>query len=290
MRIIEKYNLFHHIYADDVCLFFSFSPTEIANSVFALENCIHHLCDWFNTNRLKINGSKTNFMLFNRKTMYARIYINVCGTDVYPSSTISYLGVTLDEFLSFEQHVIDVCRSSFAFLRNFYRIRNYLPMSSVLSIANAFLFSCMDYCNSILSFCNKRTIGRLQRVQNGLVRLVKRLPRRTPTSQAIKETGWLRINDRIIFKICCFVHKCVYGSSPAYVNDLISFSHSLTSSILLRSHSSSLLFAPISQIASVRRAFCFQGPRLWNTLPLSIRLEPRYNVFKRELKAHLISQ
>ena len=162
-------------------------------------------------------------------------------------------------------------------------------MSTVLSIANAFIFSRIDYCNSVFSFCNSRTIGRLQRVQNCLVRLVKRLPRRTPTSQAIRDLGWLRISDRVEYKLCCFVHKCIYGSSPIYVNNLISFPPSLTSSVPLRSHASFLLSTPISHLSSVRRAFYFHAPRLWNALPLLIRLECRYDVFKRRLKAHLIS-
>ena len=159
---------------------------------------------------------------------------------------------------------------------------------SILSIAHAFIFSRLDYCNSIFSFCNSSSVKRLQRIQNCLARCILHLPRYSPTSTAIKTLGWLRIDDRINFKICCLVHCCLYGSSPSYLNDLISLAHSRSSVLSLRSQSSSFLHTPICHSAFVRRAFVFKAPRLWNALPMSIRDERNYCIFKRLLKAHLL--
>lgn len=131
-------------------------------------------------------------------------------------------------------------------------------------------------------------MGRLQRVQNCLARVVKNLRRRAPTSGAIRNLGWLRLNDRVTFKILCLVHKCMYDNVPFYIRDLISFPCSKKSSISLRSHSSNSLLTPTSSFAMVRRAFSFHAPRLWNALPLCVRNEKRYVVFKRKLKTHLL--
>ena len=154
------------------------------------------------------------------------------------------------------------------------------------SIANAFVFSRLDYCNSILSLCNKRTICRLQRKQNCLARLVKNLPRRSSTSPAIKELDWLRVSERVLYKICCFVHKCLYGNSPIYIVNLLSSPLSVR---VLRSQDSCILFTPTSRLVSVRPAFYFHNPRLWNALAVSLRLESQFSVFKRRLKSHLLS-
>jgi hypothetical protein len=285
-EIVELYKLSHHMYADDTCLFFSFPPNELVNSVKTIENCIDHLCDWFNANRLKVNCSKTSVIIFNLNSE-SPVQVNVSGVVVHSSPAVYYLGVTLDDSFSFEKHVISICRSSFAFLRNLYRIRLYLSEPVALSIANAFILSRLDYCNSILSFCTNRSICRLQRVQNCLVRLVKNLPRRCPTSHVIKELGWLRVKDRVSFKLCCFVHRCLYGQSPIYVNNLLSLPS--TSSAVLRSHVSTTLYIPICRLVSVRPAFYFHAPRLWNALPQTIRDEKRFFVFRRRLKSLLLS-
>ena len=287
-KIISSYELSHHIFADDICVYFSSSPVGIDNSVARVVNCIDHLCDWFNCNRLKLNGNKTTFILFNSHHLPTPVCINVSGVNVYPSQTVRYLGVTLDESLSFEQHMVNICKSSFAFLRSLYRIRPLLSLPCVLSLVNAFAFSRVDYCNSIFSFCNGRTISRLQRVQNCLARVVKNLRRRAPTSSAIRNLGWLRLNERITFKVCCLIHKCMYDTVPSYIRDLISFPCSKNAYISLRSQSSNSLFTPTSPFAMVRRAFSFHAPRLWNALPLSLRNESRFSVFKRKLKTHLL--
>ena len=287
-HIIDSYDLFHHMYADDTCLYLSFSSADVTSSIKNIENCIAHVCDWFNSNLLRINGEKTKFILFNSHDDCPPRFINVSGIDIYPSNSVRYLGVTLDSCLSFEPHIINVCKSSFAFVRTLYRVRSSLPFSTVISIVNTFIFSRIDYCNSVFSFCSCNTIGRLQRVQNCLARLVKCLPRRSPTSAAIKNLSWLRIMSRVDFKILCLTHKCIYGSSPSYVNELLSSSKSSSSSVSLRSHSGLTLFAPISRYAFVRRAFSFKASRLWNALPLSLRQETRFHVFKRLVKAQLL--
>ena len=212
--------------------------------------------------------------------------INDSGFDVHPTQSVQYLGVMLDQTLSFDNQVTNILKSSFAFLRSLYRLRNYLSKNCLLSAVNTFVFSRIDYCNSLLSFCSNKTIKRLQRVQNCLARVVKCLPRRAPTSASIRSLSWLRIQERITFKICCFVHKCIYGSPPVYIKSLVSFPHAGASNYSLRSESSPFLYVPVTRVANSRRAFYFKAPKLWNSLPLFIRQEPRYNVFKRRLKAY----
>ena len=120
-----------------------------------------------------------------------------------------------------------------------------------------------------------------------MCRLVKRLSSRTPTSVPIRELGWLRAKDRITIKVCCFVHKCVYGYSPPYLSEMLSHP-SCNSSVTLRSYESCRLFVPISHFSSVRGAFSFHAPRCWNELPATLRQEHRLNVFKRKLRAHIL--
>ena len=147
-------------------------------------------------------------------------------------------------------------------------------------------FSRVDYCNGIFTFCNKYTIQRLQRVQNCFARLVFRLPRSSSCSNVIRELGWLRINKRVDFKICCLVHKCVYGFCPSYLKLLVSPTSTSYASTNLRSHNGPLLFCPISKNAFVRRSFSFVATRLWNSLPIYVRNERRFYVFKRLLRRH----
>ena len=47
--------------------------------------------------------------------MLPPFFISVVGVNVSPSCNVRYLGVMFDESLSFDKHVTDACKSSFAF-------------------------------------------------------------------------------------------------------------------------------------------------------------------------------
>ena len=150
-----------------------------------------------------------------------QFHVNVCNHVAKPLPKVRYLGVLFDVTLSFDAHIIDLCKSSFCFLRSIYRIRSYLDKATLMLLVNGFVFSRLDYCNALFSYCNDYSLQRLQRVQNCFCRLILHLPRSSPTSLAIKQLGWLRIKDRMIFKLLCLLHKCIYGSSPDYLKQLI---------------------------------------------------------------------
>ena len=214
-----------------------------------------------------------------------------CGrmwSGCYSFSNAKYLGVVFDPFLSFDTHVGEICRSSFYSFRSISTIRPYLDRNTLLMIINACVFSRLDYCNAVFAFCNKSSVLRLQRVQNCFSRLVFRLPRSSPTTLAIKRLGWLRIEHRIVYKLLCVIHKCLFKSSPNYLNTLLTPAASSTTSFSLRSHQALILKCPISRSSFVRRSFSFYAPRLWSALPSHVRSIKSHSLFKKIVKARLL--
>ena len=88
-----------------------------------------HEKDWqLNSKSIKINESAINFVHMLRN-----------------------LGITLDSSLSFNQHVMNTCRSVFLELRRIGLIRKYLTADAAKTIVCSLVLSRLDYCNSILS-------------------------------------------------------------------------------------------------------------------------------------------
>ena len=64
-KIIQKYNLKYHIYADDAQVYNEFNPRnpgDSAVSLFKLESCKSEIIEWMNVNKLKLNEHKTEFL------------------------------------------------------------------------------------------------------------------------------------------------------------------------------------------------------------------------------------
>ena len=58
----------------------------------------------------------------------------------------------------------------------------------------------------------------MQRIPNLAVRMLKRIPRRHHITPDLKGLHWLRINERIEFKILILTHKAFYETRPIYLN------------------------------------------------------------------------
>ncbi len=134
---------------------------------------------------------------------------------------------------------------------------------------------------------NDLTTGRLQMVQNAAARLLTGSRKFDRISPILTSLHWLPVKQRIEFKILVFVFKALHGLAPTYLSDL------------LRCHNPSrALRSGNLGVLSVRRlrlkhrgdrAFAIAGPKLWNSLLVSIRMVSSLSSFKSKLKTHFLS-
>ena len=67
------------------------------------------------TNKLKINDSKTEFIVFRSpqlKCDFSGLSVNVGESQITQSLKVRDLGVTFDQFLNFNDHITAICRST----------------------------------------------------------------------------------------------------------------------------------------------------------------------------------
>ena len=128
------------------------------------------------------------------------------------------MGVILDNCLSLDAHISNICRSTHFHLRNIGRIRTLLTFHATAQLIHALITTRLDFCNSILYNLPNNKIERLQRIQNQAARILTRSPRRNHIIPVLRELHWLRISDRIIFKILILTHKAFHGVAPVFAH------------------------------------------------------------------------
>ena len=104
-------------------------------------------------NKLQMNDDKTEAILSARKGFapdHLPKSIKIDDTAINFVPILRDLGVTLDSSLSFNQHVINTCRSAFLKLGYISFIRKYLIVDVAKTIVSSLVLSELDYCNSIL--------------------------------------------------------------------------------------------------------------------------------------------
>ena len=109
----------HHLYADDTQIYMSLSVSNAKETLEKLQHCLMGVSAWMTGSELKLNPSKTFFLLgpnFTKKIL-------LLGQDTNPSTSPQNLGVLFDSSLNFRKHISQTCRACFYHIRDLRRIR-----------------------------------------------------------------------------------------------------------------------------------------------------------------------
>ena len=143
-----------------------------------LQNCIFEITDWMNRNKLKINESKTEFLIAGTSRQHAKVLfdsVSVSGTIIPVSPYVKNPGVIIDEELTLNNHITYICKSCYHYLRDIRTVRSYLTTSSAKIIVHSVISAKLDYCNSLFVDIPDFLITKLQCVQNAVARIVLNL-------------------------------------------------------------------------------------------------------------------
>lgn len=236
------------------------------------------ITEWMNFHFLKINPDKTEIILFlpsSHKTVNTingcRLYGNNC---IRFSNTVKNVGVILDKCLNMECYINSIVSHCYKLLRDVGRIRYLLSEKQTEMLVHSIISSRLDYCNSLLYGVNKSVIYKLQKVQNSAARLIVRRRKFDPINDVLKKLHWLKIEERIIFKILLMTFKCLNDMAPQNLIMLIKIKD--LEKCLLEDVNFNSVYG--------RRSFMYIAPRLWNHLPTHIRCSKSINYFKGKIK------
>ncbi len=275
-------------YADDHQLYKSFKPTEehtiLVNDV---PRCFQEINSWMRAHYLQLNPGKTEIIVFGTPAVLKELSIKGVFVDsetcVRLSPVAKNLGFRLDSQLNLKEQVNQLKKSCYLRLRDLAKMKSFLTTKQMNTLVQAVIISCLDYCNSLYYGCNKSVINQLQNIQNRACRLVFGLKKRDSVDEKLQTLHWLKVQERIEFKLCLLTFKAVNGIAPSYLCDIIT-------SINSSSRRTSSLHTPVGSIGSHPRAFQTVAPRLWNKLPTELKICNDVCVFKKMLKTYLFKK
>ena len=291
-EIAEGHGVSAHLYADDTQLFLPFSLTsrDPRRAAHQIEDCIEDVRKWMQKNKLKLNEEKTELLILLPARQIHKCSlssINIGGCQIEASSTVRNLGVLFDSTLQMKPQVNAIVKSCNFQLRRIGKLRQYLSSEAATNLIHAFITSRLDYGNSLLVGLPDKEIAKLQKVQNTAARILSRIKKHEHISPILMELHWLKIKERIDFKILVLTYKCLNSLAPQYLSELI---HVHKSNRNLRSVSQYNLKVPKTRLKTYGdRAFSHIAPVLWNKLPEGIKRSQTLESFKSQLKTHLFS-
>ena len=180
-----------------------------------------------------------------------------------------------------------VIKLAYFHLRRIAAIRKYITHEACAKVIHATVTSKLDFHNGLLVDIPEKSIRRLQVVQNNAARLLMRVRK---TEQCItpilNDLHWLPINKRISYKILTMVQNALHSPvAPGYLREQVIVYRPARPLRSATNHWT--LVIPRSRQKHGDSSFSVAGPKLWNTLPVELRVPQTSVVFKKKLKTFL---
>ena len=237
------------MYADDTQVYISFKIKTPHVAVDTINECISNLRTWMINHKLKINDSKTEFLVIRSqffKVTLPNLIVTVGDTEISSFDKARNLGVIFDSFVNLEPHNTQVCRVSYMHLSNVRKICNMLTDKAASQLIHAFITSRIDYCNSILYGMPNTILSDLQRIQNTAARILTKFGDRIyPSINMLKKLHCSTVRQRITYKIQILTFNAYYKTAPHYICDLFI---ARTYNRAVRSNNSFALVVPIIKL------------------------------------------
>ena len=213
------------MFADDTNLFIS-NP-NIENLFETMNEELRKVANWFKTNKRSLNISKTKYSLFH-STRKRKIIPNILlplhidNVPVKREFVTKFLGVYLDENISWKDHIIIVSTKVCKTIGILYRTRCILSKFLRKQLYFSFINCYLNYANIAWASANKSLLQALYRHQKHVARIISFKNKFTSAKPLLEQINAMTVYEMNIFQTLCLMYLCKNGNTPSILNTVIS--------------------------------------------------------------------
>ena len=271
------------IFADDTNVFFHCN--NINELIEIGQRIMNQLHTWFSANKLTLNTDKSTFTIFKSKRKIINNlpeHLEFSDYKIKRTSFVKYLGVIIDENLTWDLHINEICTKLKSLFHVFYNIRDYLSIDNIKTIYYTLIYSRIKYGITLYGQAGTKRLNRVQTLQNQLLKVLLGKKYRFPTDNLHRELNILKVRDISNQEILTFVHKYFANKLPDafdnYYKTFSNFSDRTTrnsfTTIKIDDHNTNI----------AARSLKISGAKLWNDLRSDLKSIPNIKKFKNEYK------
>ena len=167
------------------------------------------LTTWLNANKISLNAKKTEFIIFRTKSksLYSSCHLKLQGTRIYPSKSVKYLGVHLDEHLDWKIHVSIVAKELQRANGALSKLRHYMSQKALINIYHAIFSSHIRYACQIWGLCDNYITHQIFTLQKTAMRLITFSEPRAPSNPIFCNLQILKFFDLVEVLNILLVHQ-----------------------------------------------------------------------------------
>ena len=154
------------------------------------------LLDWFRANKLSLNESKTQYMLFTTKpTHNANNTISINNNDVSRVQHFKLLGITIDDKLKWNEHTRVINQRIVRALFAINKVKMCLPKSQLRMLYHAIVYPHLTYGITLWGSAPEIHKIQIKVTQKKIIRIINRSAFDAPSEPIFKSLNILNLDD-----------------------------------------------------------------------------------------------
>ena len=275
------------MYADDTNLFYSHKNIKALFHIVNKE--LENINEWFKVNKLSLNVKKTNFILFHPKWKSDYLPLNlpkltINDYEITHTTTTKFLGVLLDENMTWKEHIKTIESKISKNLGILYRTKHVLNRECLKNLYFSFVNTYVQYANIAWGSTCRTNLKKINSKMKQASRIITGNDKYAHARPLMKSLNMLNVYQLNIYQTISFMYKVKNCKLPRVFNSKFqAISHKYPTS-----YSQMNFEIPKRVKHFYEYAISYRGPYLWNYyLDNKMKEEVNISLFQKFLKKTL---
>ena len=261
-------------FADDNTIYAD--STDLNRLLNILEKESETAINWFKENEMIVNPDKFQTMILGKHNI-KEINLKINETNIKAQNSVTLLGIEIDNKLNFNNHVSTICKKAGNKINAISRIQNFLGPKEKEALVNTFVYSNFNYCPLIWHFSSKKSINKIEKIQERSLRLLHKNNIDT-YNELLRKTAQPTMEVKRLRTLIIEIFKTLNDMNPCFMKEIFYLSPHST-------HKKHNLFVESRKTTKYGthslKAF---GAHIWNNLPEKIKKVTSLHALKIFLK------
>ena len=279
------------LFADDTTILFSSS--DIVSKIPMINRELSEVSNWFKANKLSVNATETNYMIMGTQHMTSMEDHSVGNVDIILDKTklkrvdkTKFLGVTIDENLSWKNHIDGITKTISRNVGMINKRKFIIPKRILRTLYCTLVLLYINYGILIWGKACKTYLEKIHKLQKWAVIIISNSHYRSHSAPLIQKHDILNVYNSYKLELGVFMYKYFNGLLPMSFN---TFSTKLSDIHNYDTRNKSNYNPTRNRKVFADKAIRTTGPIIWNSIDKSIKNVISTKYFRILYKSSLIS-
>ena len=271
------------LFADDTTLFATNEDLNILRTT--MEDDMQLVSEWLIANCLTLNITKTYYIIFTTKDIPDNLQINVGQHILERQNSGKFLGVVLDDKLTFKEHLNTVIAKVSKLVGLLSNLKKIFPLDVIHRLYYSLIYPHLNYCLLAWGSAKQTHIHPLIVLQKRIARVITDSSYYEHSKPLFKELGMLQVDDLYTTQCQAYMYETMKLNKHPEIKEKIN--------TIQTNHSyetrNSELRNNYCRIDTCKQSIIYNTIKSWNILPGNIKNKNSLKLFKDACKQKVIS-